>query len=96
MRRLVRMGLLDSQRLEFVLGDAIDSQVANLGQYDIFYVYSPIGLWEIDIDVIVDSAKVGAVVVCNRLPIRNREIVTSLDNVAGLYAFRKIADSPRE
>ena len=96
MRRLDRLGLLDSQRLELVLGDAFDSQVANLGQYDIFYVYSPLGMWEIDIDMIVDSAQVGAVIVCNRLPIRNREIVTSLENVAGLYAFRKIAEMARD
>jgi hypothetical protein len=96
MRRLARTGLVDSRRIKFVLGDAFDSQVANLGQYDVFYLYSPIGMWEIDVDLIVDSAKVGAVMVCNRLPIRNREIVESLENVAGLYAFRKIADSARE
>ena len=72
-------------------GDALDSQVANLGLYDVFYLYSALGKWEIDVDLIVDSAKIGAVVVCNRLPIRNREIIKSLANVAGLYAFRKIA-----
>lgn len=94
MRRLHRMELLDPDRLDFVLGDAFDSRAANLEQYDVLYVYSPIGMWEIDIDLIVDCAKVGAVVIFNRLPIRNREIVQPLQNVAGLYAFRKIAESP--
>ncbi len=88
----MRLGQLDSKRLNFVEGDAFDSQVVDLGQYDIVYVYSPLGKWTIDIDEIVDRAKIGAVVIFNRLPIRNREIVEPLKNVAGLFAFRKIAN----
>ncbi len=91
-RRLLRVRRLDATRLDFVLGDAFDSRAANLGQYDVFYVYSPIGKWVIDIDMIVDRAKVGSVMVLNRLPIRNRDMIEPLNNVAGLYAFRKVRE----
>jgi len=89
--RLLRAGRLDLERLDFVLGDAFDSEVVDLGQFDLFYVYSPMGKSEIDIDQVVDRAKPGAVILFNRLPIRNRDQIEPLENVAGLYAFRKIS-----
>ena len=91
-RRLTRLGLLEPQRIDFLLGDAMDATVTDLGVYDVIYVYSPIGMLEIDIDSIVDGVKVGAVVIFNRLPIRNIDIVSPLDPVAGLFAFRKISE----
>ena len=91
-RRLTRLGLSDSKRLDFVQSDAFDSTSADLAQYDVLYVYSPLGKWELDIDNVVDCAKLGAVIIFNRYPIRNRENVEPLEKVAGLYAFRKLAD----
>ncbi|MDG1874211.1 MAG: class I SAM-dependent methyltransferase [Mariniblastus sp.] len=91
MRRLARLGEIDVRRLNFLAGDAFDSKITNLKQFDVFYVYSPIGKLEIDIDDIVDVAQPGALIIFNRLPIRNRELVKQLENVAGLYAFRKTA-----
>jgi SAM-dependent methyltransferase len=93
-RRIGRLGLVDSQRLDWVLGDAFDADVTDLGQFDVYYVYSPLGMWEIDIDTVVDHAKVGAVIIFNQFPIRNRELVQPLKKVAGLYTFRKIAQGP--
>ena len=95
MRRLQRLGRLDSKRTNLVQGDAFD-RATNLEQYDILYVYSPIGMWEIDIDMVVDRAKIGAVMIFNRLPIRNRGHIEPLANVAGLYAFRKVTQAAND
>ncbi len=95
-RRLLRLGQLNANRIEFIGGDAFDASKVDLAQYDIFYIYSPLGESEIDIDQVVDGAKPGAVIIFNRLPIRNREIVRRLKNIAGLFAFQKIVENPIE
>lgn len=90
MRRLVRLGLLERPRIDFRTGDAFDLRVIELKKFDVVYAYSPIGMWEIDIDQVVDRAKVGATIIFNRLPQRTLRFVEILDQIGGLFAFRKI------
>ncbi|MFK7767832.1 MAG: class I SAM-dependent methyltransferase [Mariniblastus sp.] len=88
-RRLNRLGQLDLERTTIIGGDAFNDSLIDLAKYDVFYVYSPLGKWELDIDEIVDRAKSGAVIIFNRLPVRNRDGVEPLKTIAGMYAFRK-------
>lgn len=88
-RRLTRIGILDPARLHQILGDALDGDVVDLAEYDVIYVYSSLGKWEIDIDEVVDRAKSGAVILFNQLPLRNLQTVERLERIEGLSVFRK-------
>jgi tRNA A58 N-methylase Trm61 len=89
-RRLRRKGCLRDRQIEFVTADVFQPRSLNLADYDVLYVYSPIGRWEIDIDEVISRMRTGAVLATSSRPRRNAHSVEELPPVAGLPCFRRV------
>jgi SAM-dependent methyltransferase len=87
-RRLRRKGCLPDWQIEFVTADVFGPHGLNLAEYDVLYVYSPIGRWEIDIDEVIARMRTGALLATSNRPRRNAAAVEELPPVAGLPCFR--------
>jgi SAM-dependent methyltransferase len=75
-RRLAKIGILDAKRIKLQHGNAFDSKVVNIADFDVIYVYSSLGKSEIDIDEVFDRAGPNAVIIFNQLPTGNLEDIS--------------------
>ena len=89
LRRLSRLRPLDPQRIALKTGNAFHPEVIDLSRFDLCYVYSPIGSWELSADAVLDRLRVGAVLVANRRPRRHFDRVERLADVEGTGVYRK-------
>lgn len=90
-RQLARGRFLTQPRIETRVGDALDPTTIDLSDYDVIYVYSPIGKWQIPIGLVVDRMKKNGILITNGLPDECLCRVEQLKFIDQLSVYRKLS-----
>ena len=75
------------QQIELILGDVAELDIS---RYDVLYVYSPLGKCEIELGPIVRRMRTGSIIISERLPTQELDLVQFEPKVFGLFVLRRI------
>lgn len=90
-RRMISKGVLDPQRIELCHGNVLLQSDIDIGQFDVLYLYSPLGCQELELDPIVARMRPGTLIVSAHLPRKNLELISLEPRLINLFVMRRQA-----
>ncbi len=90
LHRLNRKCCNDLHRVDLITGNFLQPGTIDWSRFDVLYVYSPIGRWEIGIDAVIKRMHPGAILAMSNRPQSTANLVEEIAPVAGLTCFRRL------